>query len=114
MKQWFKYFKSLELYFEKQKRHKSNKDITSIKKSRNVFIFEDKTRNIYETDKNTYSKLLTGNISKTYKKIEHNIYKMINKEAKIIANNFRVSERVDCLAKSNTFISLKDNKPNFS
>ena len=39
---------------------------------------------------------------------------MINKEAKIITNNFRVSERVDCLAKSNTFISLKDNKPNFS
>ena len=28
-------------------------------------IFTDKTRNIYETDKNTYSKLLTDNISKT-------------------------------------------------
>ena len=45
-----------------------HKDITSIKKSKNVFIFADKTRNIYETDKNTYSKLLTDNISKTYKK----------------------------------------------
>ena len=32
------------------------------------FIFADKTRNIYEADKNTYSKLLTDNISKTYKK----------------------------------------------
>ena len=38
----------------------------------------------------------------------------INKEAKIIANNYGVSERVDCLAKSNAFISLKDHKPNFS
>ena len=45
-----------------------HKDITSIKKSKNVFIFADKTRNIYETDKNTYSKLLTDSISKTYKK----------------------------------------------
>ena len=42
-----------------------HKDITFIKKSKNVFIFADKTLNIYETDKNTYSKLLTENISKT-------------------------------------------------
>ena len=91
-----------------------HKDITSNKKSKNVFIFADKTRNIYETDKNTYSKLLTHNISKTYKKTERNIYNKINKEAKIIANNYGVSERVDCLAKSSAFISLKDQKPNFS
>ena len=62
--------------------------------------------------KNTYSNLLTDNISKTYKKTEHNIYSKINKEAKIIANNYEVSERVDCLA--NAFISLKEHKPNFS
>ena len=40
--------------------------------------------------------MLTDNISKT------------------ISNNYGVSERVDCLAKSNSFISLKDHKPNFS
>ena len=91
-----------------------HKDISSIKKSRNVFIFADKTRNIYETDKNTYKKLLTDNISKTYKKMEYNIYNKINKEAKTIANNYGISERVDCLAKSNAFVSLKDHKPNFS
>ena len=48
------------------------------------------------------------NISKTYKKTEHNIYNNINKEAEIIANNYGVSQTVDCLAKSNAFISLKD------
>ena len=84
------------------------KDIISIKKSKNVFIFPDKTRNIYEADKNTCSKLLLDNISKTYKKTEHNIYNNINKEAEIIANNYEVSQTVDCLAKSNAFISLKD------
>ena len=54
------------------------------------------------------------NISKTYEKTEHNIYNKINKEAKIIANNYGVSEGVDCLEKSNAFILLKDHKPNFS
>ena len=42
-----------------------DEDITPIKKSKNVFIFADKTRNIYDADKNTYKKLLTDNISKT-------------------------------------------------
>ena len=79
-----------------------HKDITSSKKSKNVFIFAGKTRNIYETDKNTYSKLLTGNISKTYNKTEHNIYNKINKKAKIIANNYGVSERVDCQTQNQT------------
>ena len=88
--------------------------MSSIKKSKNVLIFADKTRNIYETYKNTYSKLLTDNISKTFKKTEHSIYSKINKEAKIISNNYGVSEGVDCLAKSNGFISLRDPKPNFS
>ena len=94
--------------------HQLHKDISSIKKSKNVFIFADKTRNIYETDKNSYKKLLTDNISKAYKKAEHNIYNKINKDAKTIASNYGVSERVDSLAKSNAFVSLKYHKPNFS
>ena len=80
-----------------------------------MFLFlQKKTRNIYETDKNTYSKLLTGNISKTYKKTYHNRYNKINEEAKIIANSYGVPERVDILEKSNAFISFKAHKPNFT
>ena len=92
-----------------------HKDKASIKKSKNVFPFAGETQNIYETDANTYSELLTDNISKTYKKYpEHNIYNKINRVAKIIANNYGVSERADCLGISNAFISLKDIKPKFS
>ena len=47
------------------------KDISSINKSKIFFVFADKTWNIYETDKNAYSKLLTDNICKTYKKVVH-------------------------------------------
>ena len=57
-------FKKVKIKFLDQ----LHKHVTSIKKSKNVFIFADKTLNIYKTDKNTYSKLLTNNISKTDKK----------------------------------------------
>ena len=48
------------------------------------------------------------------KKTEHNLYNKINKEAKTIGNNYEASESIDCLAKSNAFISWKDHNPNFS
>ena len=63
---------------------------------------------------NGLTSLLTDNIYKTYKKAEYDICNRINKEARTIADNYGVSERVDCLAKSNAFVSLKDHKPNFS
>ena len=43
-----------------------NKDIKSIRKSNYVFIFADKTRNLYETSKENYNKLLTENITKKH------------------------------------------------
>ena len=45
--------------------------------------------------------------------MEHNICNKINKEAKTTAYTYGFSEIVDCLAKSNAFIALKDHKPNF-
>ena len=48
-----------------------------------------------------------------HKKTEHNIYNKINKKVIIIASNYGFSERVGFLAKSNAFISSKDDKPNF-
>ena len=79
-----------------------------------MFLFLQAKLGIFMKHENTYNKVLTNNISKTYKKTEHNIYNKINKEAKIIGNNYELSERVDCLAKSNAFISLKDHKPNLN
>ena len=78
-----------------------------------MFSFAEKTWNICEPDKNTYNQLLTDNMSKT-EKTEHNICNKINKEGKTIAYKYGLSEIVDCLAKPNEFIALKDHKPNFS
>ena len=101
-------------------RHTSNNfhdqmkaDIESIKRSKNIFIFADKTNNLYKTDIKNYNKLLINNISKTYKKSDSTIFNTINREAKNIAERYDIAERVDCFAKSNAFVTLKDHKENF-
>ena len=91
-----------------------NKDIKSIWKSNNIFIFANKTRNFYETSKENYNKLFTQNITKTYRKNTIKMYININKEAKAIASKYEISERVNCLPMTDVFISLKDHKSNFT
>ena len=64
-------------------------DIRSIQSSKKVFIFTDKTRNVYEMEKSNYKKLLTDNIKKTYKQSNNNVGNSINLEARHIAKNFK-------------------------
>ena len=80
-------------------------DIESIKKSRNIYIFADKTNNLYEADVKNYNKLLISNISKTCKKSDSTIFNTINREAKNIAGKYAKAERADCIAKSNAFVT---------
>ena len=87
-------------------------DIDSIKKSRNMFIFANNTRNIYKTDKSTDQKML-NNIAKTYRKSNNTVYSKINKETKQIAIDYEIADRIDCLGKVDVFISLKDYEDNF-
>ena len=87
-------------------------DIESIKRSRNIYTFADKTNNLYETDIKNYNKLLINNISKTCKKSDSTIFNTINREAKNIAERYYIADRVDCFAKPNAFVTLKDHKEN--
>ena len=50
------------------------KDIMKGYKSKNIYIFADKTNNLYETDINSYIELLTENICKTYQKTKNKAY----------------------------------------
>ena len=88
-------------------------DIRSIQYSKKVFVFADKTRNIYEIEKSHYKKLLTDHITKTYKK-SNNIYNSINLEAKHTAKKLEIACRVECMARKPAYKTLKDHKENFN
>ena len=82
-------------------------DMNFIKKSRNIFIFADKTRTIYETDKGTYLTLLNDNMTKIYRKSSNTFQSEISKGAKQIANDYEIADRIDSTEKVDVFISLK-------
>ena len=59
-----------------------------------MFVFADKTRNIYEMEKSHYEKLLTDNITKSCKQSNNNVYNSINLEVKHIAKKLEIADRV--------------------
>ena len=57
-------FRSVKDAFQK----KLKEDIPNIKQPPNVFIFSDKSSNIYEMPEQQHKKLVDDNVTKTYKK----------------------------------------------
>ena len=88
-------------------------DLKKINSSDKMFVFADKTRNIYETSLDTYNKLLHDNITKTYKHESEENISEINNELNHIANKLSIGNRIECMKKREAFISLKDHKENF-
>jgi len=88
-------------------------DVKKIKTSPNILVFADKTSNLYEVPPEHYKKLLKENVTKTYKKANDHLYNQINGEAKSIASNLGLDNRIESLAKSEAFITLKDHTENF-
>ena len=84
-------------------------DLEKVNSPQNVLIFSDETRNVYEAAPETYNKLLTDYITKTYKLGNDVICEDINSELKKITN-VSTSDRVDTVAKRSAFIALKDHK----
>ena len=68
-------------------------DLKKTNSSDKIFVFADKTRNIYETSLDTYNKLLHDNITKTYKHGSEDNISEINNELKHIANKLSIGNR---------------------
>ena len=102
-------FKSVKNKFQQ----KLNGDLKNIRNSKNLFVFADKTNNLYEMSKENYNKLLHDNITKTYKKTDSSMKYKIDKEAANIAKSFHIQDRVERYAERKAFITLKDHKDNF-
>ena len=92
---------------------KKKEDIRKLKSSKNVYVFADKTTNIYEVPPDEYKKLLKEKITKIYRKSTQRLEKALNLKAKQIAKKLELDDRIECLAKTPAFITFKDHKDNF-
>ena len=86
---------------------------SDIKSSANMFIFADKTNNIYEMKPQDHKKLMMENIAKTYQKAPDKLEKVIIMEPKNITKSYILAERIDHRPRTENFITFKDHKHNF-
>ena len=58
-----------------------------------MFVFADKTNNVYEKKSEDHEKLMLENITKTYQKTPKKLEKAINLETKNIAISLKLADR---------------------
>ena len=102
-------FKYIKNDFQKQLK----KDILEIQKCEKVLIPADKSRNIYKMETADYDKLLHDNITKTYKKSDQRNINNINRDAKKIAVDLDLEDRIEKMQESESYITVKDHKEDF-
>ena len=102
-------FKSVKNKFQQ----KLNGDLKNNRNSKNLFVFADKTSNLYEITKENYNKLLHGHITKTYKETDSSMKDKIAKEAANISKSFHIQDRAERYPERKAFITLKDRQGNF-
>ena len=78
-----------------------------------MFISADKTQNFYEIKKEGHKKILYENVTKTYKKVNPSLPKKINIEAKKIAKDFNLDEKLNIMTKQQCSVTIKDHKLDF-
>ena len=88
-------------------------DVKRIKEDQKLLILAGKTNNLYRLTTDEYNKLLTENISKSYKKTDRSSLNRINTEAKNIAKDLKLEERIEKHSQHQLFITVKDHKDNF-
>ena len=88
-------------------------DIKRIKETDFVLVSADKTTNMYKMSVQDYNKLLTENITKTYRKGSKSDIRKTNLEAKSIAKQLKLDSKVEQFANKKSYVTLKDHKDNF-
>ena len=63
--------------------------------------------------KDHHQKLLHNNVAKTYQKALPKLEASINLEAKSISTKLKISDKVEHIARTPAFVTLKDHKDNF-
>ena len=70
-------------------------DVRKFNDSKNIFVFADKSTNIYEMLPDQYKKLLRDNITKSYKTCNDEVYYDIHEKLRNICNHFSIEDRVN-------------------
>ena len=86
----------------------------SVKEDNYLVVKADKSTNFYRMKPCDYKDLVDKNIQKSYKKANKGQEARINKDAKAIAEELDLSDRIETMTKRDAFITLKDHKPNFN
>ena len=89
------------------------KDIKALKRSKKPLVSADKTLNIYQIEKDEYSKLTINAIMSNYKKIRDKISSKVYTDGKKIIENKEVVNRMFVNGSNYCFITLKYHKLNF-
>lgn len=92
---------------------KLSKDVKEIREENNIFVKADKTTNYYKTAPDDYVTLVNKNVTKTYKKTNPNVPDIITLADKKIAEEIKLDDRIEVSASRDSFITLKDHKPDF-
>ena len=73
----------------------------------------DKTRNFYKTEKENYLQFLRNNITANYKLAKKGTIENINKMDKEVASKLDIDDRLHVTKKCDSYITIKDHKPNY-
>jgi hypothetical protein len=99
--------------FTSEFQNQLNKDISEIKKSKEVLVCADKTTNIYKVPVPVYNKLISKAINKDYKKAPKNALENINNDAASIIEKNQIKGKVPKYEQKEAFITIKDHKDGF-
>ena len=87
--------------------------LQNIRHDKNIYVKADKTTNHYKAEPQDYLTLLQKNMTKAYKKTNKRIPDSITAVEKKIAESLKLEHRIEVSASRDTFITLKDHKPDF-
>ena len=73
----------------------------------------DKTTNYHKTTSDNYNTALHNNITKNYKKTDSDTLNKITATDQQIAHQLELDDCIEQTARRDSFITLKDHKPNF-
>ena len=75
-----------------------------------MFIFVNKSLDMYEMPSETYNRLLHKNITKPYQKTDPNVKSRIDNEAKKLAKPLKLDGRMEGYTNRSAFITLRPQK----